>query len=157
MRRQATNDSFIASIAETPRSATSAGANQFSIVNTAATIITSRKTSKPVPVIARSGAFKTSVGSVKVESCASPKAPKMPAPETRTSTMTSPRLTAPMIMSCTKCGPWNPSNKCETRSGSPRSSARQPIMKPPMNTGVNSDCPTVPTNGTRLTSTVRMA
>ncbi len=63
-------------------------------------------------------------------------------------------LTAPMIISGTKCEPWKPSKRCATRSGSPRRRAAQPIMSPPMKTGVSSQCPTCPTYGTALMSSV---
>ncbi len=153
------NDSFIASKAVAPRSATSAGANQFSIANTAAMTRISSIVSRPVPVIARADPRNASNGSPIAPmraTSASFMPPMTPATASAPMPSDSAMLTAPMIINGTKCTPWKPSKRCATRSGSLRSMAAHPSMRPPMNTGVSSQWPTSPTYGIWLISTVMM-
>ena len=53
----------------------------------------------------------------------------------------------PRIASGPKRPLWKPSNKCATDNGSPRASAWQPSITPPMKTGVRMRCARLPTTG----------
>ena len=66
---------------------------------------------------------------------------------TMPNTMTIASSIRPSTMSGPKRPPLKPSNKWPTDSGSPRASAWQPSITPPMNTGVNTRCARLPTTG----------
>ena len=155
LRQQAAKLCFIASSADAPCSTTSAGANQFSIAMTARTTrLSTPMTTPPIPSapIARSMCAIGSAPAPRRASSAHCRPPNTLPAVTATRPNVIAMFTTPMMSSGTKCAPWNPSNRCATRSGASRSIARQPSMSPPMNTGVSSDCPSEPTKGTRAMS-----